>query len=996
MKACLKGLLLALSLVLLPAPAAAQSLATGTITGVVRDASGAVLPGVTVEASSPALIEKVRSAVTDGQGIYRITDLRPGTYSVTFSLTGFGTVRREGVELTTGFTARVNADLAVGSLEETITVSGAAPVVDTQNVTQQRVFAREVLENIPIATSVREFATLIPGAVTTAGSHDVGGGKGEFQNSFTIHGGRAGDFEQLRDGMYYGTMVAAGNWMSRLNPATVAETTVQTSGAGAELESGGILINIVPRDGGNTFGGTFNGSFSRPGLQSSNLNDELRTRGLTRGGPEVRVRYNAGGGFGGPIKEDRLWFFASARKERMSAIWPGNYFNKTPGTLFYEPDLSRPAYDSNWYNDVRGRITWQATSKDKIGATFANEWNCDCASTAAIGNSSPEAFAQWSTDPNLQGQVTWTRPHTSRLLLEAGATVVKGRLVSTLFGAGGEAGGSIEDRFVLDQSRNYGYGGIYSMGLNGGWGFQNFGQTNQKFSVSYVTGSHSAKVGVQYLYGLTSSEYGFPAALNGTTYVFNGRTPTAVRLWGAPHHTATGQQKWGFYAQDQWTIDRLTLNLGARFDYLNGYAPALDIPAGPWVPQRDFEKVTGIPNWKDWSPRIGAAYDLFGNGRTAIKGFVGRYVTFQNTGGITGANAPYGRLVTDAQRAWADANGDYVPQESELGPLSNRNFGTTVVTTTFSPDLLTGNRPYSWQGSLQLQHDLGRGVALSAGYFRTWYGNFYVTDNLALSPQDFDPYCITAPTHTLLPGGGGQAICGLYDVRPAKFGQTNLLVEPASKYGDQSDVFNGVDVSVTARFAGAGYVQAGLSTGATTTDRCYANDQPQLSPEGLGAGTPRTSEYCKVSPPWSGSTQFKAAVVMPLWWDIRASANYQNIAGISTPATAAIGNVAIARSLGRDLAACGARTGAACPSQVVVDVVLPNTNYLEPRLQQLDLRLTRVFRLGDRRIEPTVDFYNVLNSSAVRGVVTRLGPAYNFPFGILDPRLVKFGVNVTF
>jgi hypothetical protein len=171
---------------------------------------------------------------------------------------------------------------------------------------------------------------------------------------------------------------------------------------------------------------------------------------------------------------------------------------------------------------------------------------------------------------------------------------------------------------------------------------------------------------------------------------------------------------------------------------------------------------------------------------------------------------------------------------------------------------------------------------------------------------------------------------------------------------------------------------------------------PQLSPEGLGAGTPRTSEYCKVSPPWSGSTQFKAAVVMPLWWDIRASANYQNIAGISTPATAAIGNAAIAPSLGRDLSACGARTGAACTAQVVVDVVLPNTNYLEPRLQQLDLRFTRVFRLGDRRIEPTVDFYNVLNSSAVRGVVTRLGPAYNFPFGILDPRLVKFGVNVNF
>lgn len=1000
MRGCLVRLLAAAVWAVLPAAATAQSLATGTISGVVRDASGAVLPGVTVEAASPALIEKVRSAVTDGQGMYRIVDLRPGTYSVTFSLPGFSAVRREGIVLTTGFTATINADLTVGGVEETVTVTGAAPLIDTQNVSQQRVFTREVLESIPISSSVREYATMIPGATYAGGAatHDVGGGKGEFQQNFMIHGGRGNDFQQLRDGMFFGTMVAAGNWMHRLNPATIAETTVHTSSTGAELESGGVLVNVVPRDGGNTFSGTFIGNFSRPELQGGNLNDKLRARGVRQGGPEVRERWDAAAGFGGPIRRDRLWFFASARSERTSGFWPGNYFNQTPGTLFYQADLSRPAYDLNYYRELRGRVSWQATAKDKITASIGNEWNCDCASTAIVGNTSPESFAQWSTNPHWQGQLMWSRPVTSRLLLEAGSVAVKGRLDSALFAAGGKAGGTVEDRFVLDASRNYGYGGVRAFGLNGGWGFFDFGQTNQRFSVSYVTGSHAAKVGVQYLYGFTGSEYDFPASVGAQTYAFLGRVPSGVTYFAAPHHTRTRQQKVGFYAQDQWTTNRLTLNLGLRFDYLTGWAPALEVPAGPWVPARRFEEVRGIPSWKDWTPRVGAAYDLFGDGRTAIKGFMGRYLLFEGlNAGVTPQMSPASRVVTSATRAWADANGDYVPQENELGPLSNSNFGRVVSTTTFSPDLLTGHRPYQWQGSLQVQQDLGRGFAVSAGYFRTWYGNLRVTNNRALTPADFSHYCITAPANQLLPAGGGNPICGLYDLLPGKFGQSDLLIDLASKYGDQSEVFNGVDVSVTSRFAQGGYVQAGVSTGSTVTDRCYANDQPQLLPEGGLATTPRTSEYCKVSTPWSGSTQFKGAVVMPLWWDLQVSANYQNIPGISTAANSAISNVGIAPLLGRDLSACGVRTGAACTANVVTDIVLPNTLYLEPRLQQLDLRFSRLFRMpGGGTVQPQLDFYNVTNSSAVLGVVTRLGPAFNVPFNIMDPRLIKLGVNISF
>src|SRR5207247_1692883 len=195
-------LTMASSLMLLPAAAWAQTAVSGTIAGLVTDTTGAVLPGVTVEAASSALIEKVRTSVTDDQGLYRIVDLRPGLYTVTFTLPGFSTFRREGLELTPAFTATVNAELKVGSLEETITVSGETPVVDVQNIMQQKVFARDVVDALPVGSNVNLYNTLLPGAVlATANRQDVGGNQGEQDQGFGIDGSRQADFIYLRDGM---------------------------------------------------------------------------------------------------------------------------------------------------------------------------------------------------------------------------------------------------------------------------------------------------------------------------------------------------------------------------------------------------------------------------------------------------------------------------------------------------------------------------------------------------------------------------------------------------------------------------------------------------------------------------------------------------------------------------------------------------------------------------------------------------------------------------
>ena len=325
--------------VLLPALASAQS--GSSIAGVVKDSSGAVLPGVTVEAASPALIEKVRTVVTDGDGQYKIVGLVPGAYSVTFTLTGFNTVKREGIELTSSFTATVNADLRVGSLQETITVTGETPTVDIQNVVQQRVMTRDVISAIPAGTkSVASIGVLIPGVTTQ--TQDVGG-TAFSATAIAIHGSRFNEQQLLYDGVFYNHGAGSGGNFNTIvpNDATVQEVSLEVGGTSAESPNGGLRTNIIPRDGGNTFKGFFFGSFTNNKLQADNLNDSLRALGLVSV-PKVTRIYDIDPAFGGPLRKDKLWFYGSIRKQNSQQTVADRYVNLTPAAPAYTPDFSQP------------------------------------------------------------------------------------------------------------------------------------------------------------------------------------------------------------------------------------------------------------------------------------------------------------------------------------------------------------------------------------------------------------------------------------------------------------------------------------------------------------------------------------------------------------------------------------------------------------------------------------------------------------------------------
>lgn len=973
---------------LLAAPVVAQSVTNGSLAGVVKDDSGAVLAGVTVEAASGVLIEKVRTAATDAAGAFKIADLRPGPYVVTFVLPGFATQRREGIAVTTGFTATVNAAMAVGAVADTITVSAAAPQVDTQGVIQQRVLTGETRAALPLPSNSGAYVMIIPGASQPATNQDVGGNMGENRQQFTVHGTRANDFQQLRDGQFFGTLVAAGNFMSSVNPTAIEEVSILTGGGlGAESESGGAQINVVARAGGNTFRGLFQGTYGHENLQASNLDDALRDRGVARS-PFIKASYELAGGMGGPIKRDAAWFFASARRWISQSYQPGNYFNKTQGTLFYTPDLDRPAYEDNFYNELSARLTWQATPRHQVTGALSAEHNCNCYFGIQAGTLSPEAAGDNFYDPNWRTQVAWTFPVNDRLLLEAGATVVEGLVVRRL------TGGTYDDISVLDIARNYRYGsagGPITL-FPQAWGprASAFGQNNGRFVASFVTGSHAFKGGIQYRVGHNEQQLTINHNL---TYTFRGTVPQSVTYFAGPYASEVGQRTVGAFVQDQWRIRRATLNLGLRFDYLKGWIPAQQLPAGDYVPARSFAEVPDALNWKDINPRLGIAYDVFGTGRTAVKAFIGRFAGFQANVGLLAEQNPSTAMITSSTRTWSDANGDYVPQDSELGPHSAATFGQIGRATSYDEAVTHGwqARDFNWQASMSVEHELRPGLSVNLAYFRTWYGNFLVTDNLAIAPGDFDPYCIAAPTDSRLPNSG-QQVCGLYDITAGGFGLVNNYVTKASNFGAAREIFSGVDLTVNARLKGL-YVSGGVSTGSTLTDTCFVVDSPQASFS--AAGLREAGLYqCRNRSPWAAGTQVKFSAIYRLPWQIRTSLTYQNVAGIPLTASYVASNAAIEPSLGRNLAAC--RGAAVCTATALVDLIPNNQVYREGRNTQLNVRLSRIVQVGGVRVEPQLDAFNLTNSNQVLGMTTRFGAAWQNATSILAPRVFKLGAQVSF
>jgi hypothetical protein len=953
--------------------------------GTVKDVTGAVLPGVTVEAASQALIEKVRSVTTDGAGQYKIVDLRPGTYSVTFTLPGFSSLKREGIELTTDFTANVNAELKVGAVEETITVSGGTPLVDIQSVSMQRVVTRDVIDALPTGHNIQAAAVLIPGVTTsggaTSGGRDVGGNTMLQQPTPNFHGSTQS--MQLWDGYWLSNVQGSGTGGATsfyVNDAGTQELSYTTGADSIDVPISGLAVNMIPKDGGNTFRGLVFSDFTYQGWSASNLTDALKATGLTNVSKVYHISdFNPG--VGGPIKKDKLWFYAAYRYQALDLSIVNSYYDMDPRPWVYTPDPSRPGRDDGKIPNDSVRLTWQAGSKDKVAYWYTDQHK-QRNHFSLITGIVPDALAHQVTPYAHATTVTWTRSQTSKLLLEAGFGIGH-TLYEELYQPGTEnlvayndtSSGLCYNNYCPGHSEHHGH------------------MEDYKATVNYVTGSHAFKAGIYVGHGKTNLPINY---IGDVTMNFTNGNPQSVVLRIPINPWDQYFPDLGLYGQDRWTKKRATMMLGLRYDALSERTLDSTLPASRWNPSQSFSG-HDVVHWRDLSPRLGVAYDLFGNGRTALKTNIARYVAADNAN-TANSNDPQRTIGISDTRTWTDLNGDntiFNPdgsvQLAELGPSTNKNFGKVIPsTTTQDPATLEGygKRGYTWEYQANIQHQLGTRIALNGGYYFRWLGNQVATQNTAVSAASYDgPFCITAPVSPQLPGGGVFPVCGLYDINPTQLSNVQNYVTLVSNFGGVTDHYEGFDIGATARYGKGNFVQGGVNAQRHVYDVC--NTPIPSGSTTLTVGSPE-ARFCHQVFPLRPDLKALTSYLLPK--DIIISGTYQLTTGPNILATWNAPNSVIAPALGRNL-------GAGAGATKSIQLIEPGTVW-GAYLSELDLRLSKRVTLGRYHLRGDLNLYNVFNSDFTSSVNTTFSTLSNSQFmrptAVVQGRLFKIGGQIDF
>jgi|KBSSwiS6_1023812.scaffolds.fasta_scaffold01109_1 hypothetical protein len=951
---------------LIPVQLHAQS----AIAGTVKDTSGAVLPGVTVEAASPVLIEKTRTAVTDGSGQYRIIDLRPGIYTVTFTLGGFATVIREGVDLPATFTANIDASLRVGSLEESITVSGSSPVVDVQSATQQQVLSRELLEAVPTGRNLWGVGATLTGVSLSA--PDVGGTAGMQQTYMAVHGSDRRDNSIQVDGMVVNGIEGDGAIQNYFNQGMFEEMSYQTSALGAEVQSSGVRLNMIPKDGSNVFKGSLFWSHTPGAWQSDNFTSELAATGL-RAPNRVQRIFDFNPGVGGPIMKDRIWFFGTFRRWGVDQTITDSFYNADPTHRTYVPDVGRPTVDDNVIKSGAARISFVISQKHKFAAyldRIIKFRGHECPALSAeesCGIRSPKRY--------FTAQAKYTATLTSKLLYEAGWSE-NDETYST-----NEHQPSVNDNDIgrLDRNTTERWSSVI-----GPYYFRVPDRHTVLSQMSYVTGAHALKTGVQWGFGGNRHQrkiYGDNIDLYQEYQTVNGvRSPQSVIVYSTPQEAAERiKYDLGLYVQESYSRNGLTISPGIRFELFNTFVPAQASAPGRFVPFRQFDKIENLPNWKDAAPRFGAVYDLRGDGKTALKMHIGKYMQAFSTVGFAAVYNPM--VIASDRRTWTDTNRDDIAQDTEIGPV-NTPFNVSGTSNRVpDPNI---KRPYQWEYNVGIQREVISGMSVSANWVRRDFKRIFWTDNILVAPTDYTVVNVPNPLNP-------SEQIPIYNLNVAKRGQVQQVDKNSDVNGRW---YNGVDFGFTSRIRG-GNIYGGASIGRQLTSSCEVDD-------------PNSLRYCdlrKLDIPYQ--TQFKLAGSYPLPYGVQVSGNWQGYPGTvgGTARQDSVYDPAINRipdaSLNVNYNVTNTIVRATNPNatltqaSVTVPLLVPGTKYLK-RWNQVDVRLAKKFMVSKVKMQGQFDMFNILNGSSILGTVESFGPTLDRPTSILQGRLFAVGVQMNF
>lgn len=1015
--------LAAMALVTLAAPwAYAQS----TISGQVTDSSAAGMAGVVVVASSPVLIEQSRTVTTDSSGRYVIVDLRPGEYVVSATAAGFKKFLRERVELAAGEVIPINIAMEIGQVGETVTVQSESGSVDVEGVSHQQVLTRAMQDALPAPRNMQALAALVPGLRLRSGTGanpDVGGSQQMEQTYITGHGSGAVHTTVLLDGMNINSNYLDGTIQNYVDNAIIQQSIYQTSGIGAEVSAGGVVVNQVPKDGGNQFHGDGFASYTGAGSfwQANNLTDALRARGVTSTNKIVHVE-DFNGVIGGPIRANRLWFLASARYQSTNDTWPG----------IFNSDGKTPTVQDQYIAQGVVRMAYQMSSKDKISGTFnkIKKFKGHQLSPLTSVPTDPNAVGRRGGTNYYVAQAKWTRLQSSRLLLEAGVSVDSIYYADVYLTKDQEKTPFSPEWYASATQLNTLNSGITTRTNSGP--MQNFYlpvRRNITASISYVTGTHSLKFGVQNAWGkndrvasinadLTQNFRQDSAGILQPVSVIAYNTPLAIR-----QHVATDL---ALFVTDTWKYKRIALTAGLRWEYEKSVIDASDVPAGRFIAARslsqiDCTTIKGLGCWKTLLPRLGAAYDLTGKGKTALRFAFGLYNSPKFTGYLDAFNPM--ALSTDT-RTWTDrdtagrtlsTNNDRIAQDNEIGPSTNVNFGKVANIPALDSNF---KRDRNMQFSAGITHQILPRTTVGVNWYRRTVSDLPFLRNRAVDPvSDWIPFPIQNPYQPSTPITAYTMTNAAVQSRPAQFYLTNADPDRVS------NIYTGFEFGTTTRLPRGGFLFLGYTLERQSDQRCDANIGTAIQGNAItnaSLNDPNSYRFCDQRGLIPFRSDFKLAGAIPVAWGVDFSWSVN-----SSPNAERYTNWDITRTsrypsdcdscpndaAGKTTANPGGK-GLVIPSNVSliqtslrIPLVQPGSRY-QDRLNQADIGVKKNFKIGEKvRLQAQIDVFNVLNASTVLVQGQNLS-TLSAPLGISGPggqptqllqsRLTRLGFQVHF
>ncbi|MDH4064863.1 MAG: TonB-dependent receptor [Acidobacteriota bacterium] len=937
-RACLAVLLMVVGLV--PAASAQQ---TGSLAGTVRDSQGGVLPGVTITASGGTTVP--RSVVTNEQGTYALSGLPPGTYTVTYELGGFTEQRRQDVQVQVNRTTRLDVEMGVGTLQETVTVSGAAPVVDVSSTTTQTNITKDLYESIPTGRNPWVMAGLVPGVIT--GRLDVGGTEGMQQYNLEAFGSADSQKSFSIDGLKT-------NWPGGSGGATMQyygfemyeEYNMQTASGTAESDVSGIYMNMVTKSGGNRITSDHNFYFMNDALQGDNIDDELRRRlGIAPGdqtgaaGNPIDYSFDWSSTLGGPIKRDKAWFFGALRWWRLDQLQIGAK----------NADGSQ-AIDDNRIRNFVGKATWQATPSARTSVMFNRNLK-----DRFHRRDSPYLFVE-DKATTLQDQPA--QNVVAQYNQVVGRSVVVDARVGSMWGTfpsryQSEVGP--DDIALRDVQTFQRFNAAETQSLNPNYRIQANG-TLSYFVPEFAGGSHDFKGGLQ----LSWEKMEYERIRNGDILLeMRSGVPFQGQISNTPINSDHRLKTWGAFVQDRWTLGRATINAGLRMDGVSGYLPAQSSPAGTYVDERSFGKTDVFDYSFNLMPRIGLSYDVTGTGKTAIKAYYGR---FYNQFGSELLERSNPNALSTQNVVWTDRNGNLMLDPGELGAIPT--FGAGLF-----PSVDPGaSRPYSDEFNVGVEHQVVPNVAVGVSYHRRQHRN-----GLGVLDRARPSSAYTPEDRSYTDFDGSRQSITIYKLQPEFGGLRDQVITNVDVL--QSD-YDGVQFDFQKRMSNRWQMLAGVSLQkhkgfdhSGTFTNVDLNNPNQLINRGDG------SVFTEL--PWTFT--LSGSYVLP-WWDITTSGKY----------TARDGD-----PLDRTQVFSFANPTLTQASETV-RVAQRGTDRTETVNQFVDLRFAKRFRTGNSSLEATVDLFNLLNANHVLLQNQALGSAWGRPTRILTPRIIRFGVTARF